>query len=376
MKKVLLPISALFVINSINAQTITEADFGSVGDVYNTTIVPAASIPNTIAPGTAGTGKTWDFSALPSGAIEPVKFLDPATTGMAADFPGANIAVESQNGLFFMNKSTAGVDVVGGAISAQGLTIKAVYAPNQKLLEFPASVGTTYSTTSFASDKQYLGIDTNMFGTTIKVDSIWIKRKTKLDVEFDASGTLKLSGGDYNTVRSYSEEVTNDTILVYSSTGVNFMGIVIPIGTWVVVPDAAATFVGLDGGITQTTTRIYNWYAPGEKFSVCALYVNGSDQIEQAIIKHDPTYSVYNAEGVTLSMFPNPTKDVLNFTSSADLTNANITIYDMSGKAVVAQPLVNNGQVNVANLADGTYMYTITNAKSAILSRGKFVVAK
>lgn len=376
MKKVLLPISALFVINSINAQTITEADFGSVGDVFNTTTVAAGSIPNTIDPGTPGTGKTWDFSALPSGAIEPVKFLDPATTGMAADFPGANLAVESQNGLFFMNKSTAGVDVVGGAISAQGLTIKAVYAPNQKLLEFPASVGTSYSTTSYASEKQYLGIDTTVFSINVKVDSIWIKRKTKLDVDFDASGTLKLSGGDYNTVRSYSEEVTNDTILVYSSTGVNILGIVIPIGTWTIVPEAAAAFVGLDGGISQTTTRIYNWYAPGEKFSVCALYVNGSDQIERAIIKHDPTYSVYNTEGVTLSMFPNPANEVINFTSSADLSNANVTIYDMAGKAVVAQSLVNNGQVNVANLSDGTYLYTITNAKSEVISRGKFVVAK
>ncbi len=379
MKKIFLPTFALLSVTAINAQSITDADFGSVGDVFNTTTIQAAGIPNTITIGAAGAGQTWDFSSLLSGAIDPVKFLDPATTGFAADFPAANIAVESSNGLFFMNKSAAGVDIVGGAIDVQAFVLKAQYVPVQKLLEFPAAVGTNYTSTSFINEKQYLGIDTAVFGFNVKVDSIWIKRKTKLDVEFDASGTLKLTSGDYNTVRSYSEEVTNDTIMIYSTPGISLapLGINVPPATWTVLPDQAASFVGLTGGISQVTTRIYNWYSAGEKFSVCALYVNGSDQIERAVIKHDPNnVSVYNADDVKLSMFPNPAKDVLNFTSSVDLSNANITIFDMAGKAVVAQSLVNNGQVNVSNLSDGTYLYSIANAKSEIISRGKFVVVK
>lgn len=386
MKKIFLPACAFFAVAALNAQTITEADFGAVGDVFNTTTVEANQIPTTVKPGPAGPGQTWDFSMLPSGTIDPIKFLDPASTGMAADFPTANLAVESAGSLLFMDKSTAGVQIVGGAIDAQVLTIKANYSPAQQLLEFPASEGTSYTSTSYANKSQFVGIDSTITiplvgSVSVRIDSLRINRKTTLNVNFDASGTLKLSGGNYNTVRSYSTEVTNDTIWAYSTSGINvpILGINFPANTWAHVPDAAIQFLELDfdGAISEKTTRIYNWYSPGEKFSVCALYMNASNQIEEAVIKHDPNYnSVYNADGVSLSVFPNPAKEVLNITSSSDLSNANITIYDMTGRAVIAQSLANNGQVNVAHLAGGTYTYSILNAKREIISRGKFIVSK
>lgn len=390
MKKIFLPACAFFAVAALNAQTITEADFGAVGDVFNTTTVEANQIPTTVKPGPAGPGQTWDFSMLPSGTIDPIKFLDPASTGMAADFPTANLAVESAGSLLFMDKSATGVQIVGGAIDAQVLTIKANYSPAQQLLEFPASEGTTYSSVSYANKSQYVNLDIKaiappavgpfIVGNPI-VDSIKVRRSSKLDVNFEASGILKLSGGDFNTVRSYSEEVTIDTIEIYTTTGVQNLldpTMNIPANTWTILPSEISMILpGMPSGISDTTIRIYNWYSVGEKFSVCALYMNASNQIQKAVIKHDPNYnSVYNADGVSLSVFPNPAKEVLNITSTTDLSNANITIYDMTGRAVIAQSLANNGQINVAHLAGGTYTYSILNAKREVISRGKFIVAK
>jgi len=66
------------------------------------------------------------------------------------------------------------------------------------------------------------------------------------------------------------------------------------------------------------------------------------------------------ASGVIITVYPNPVKDRLNFTTSNTLNNAQLRITDQSGKIVLVQKIttIQAGQlntINVAGLARGTY---------------------
>jgi hypothetical protein len=63
-------------------------------------------------------------------------------------------------------------------------------------------------------------------------------------------------------------------------------------------------------------------------------------------------------EGV--QVFPNPTKDRLNFSSENEVIEA-LSIFDMQGKQVAAiKPYSRNVTMDVAHLSSGLYIATIT----------------
>lgn len=66
-----------------------------------------------------------------------------------------------------------------------------------------------------------------------------------------------------------------------------------------------------------------------------------------------------------LQLYPNPAKDVVNISNSAD-TIENVTITDMNGRVVKNVTLgVNEGQINVSDLSQGVYILNATsNGKS------------
>ena len=69
----------------------------------------------------------------------------------------------------------------------------------------------------------------------------------------------------------------------------------------------------------------------------------------------------------TFSVFPNPTADFLNISTKAKVDN--VQVYDMSGKMVKAT--LSNNQVDVRNLAKGSYVVKIQTAEGS--STQKFI---
>ncbi|MEW5677134.1 T9SS type A sorting domain-containing protein [Flavobacterium enshiense] len=60
-----------------------------------------------------------------------------------------------------------------------------------------------------------------------------------------------------------------------------------------------------------------------------------------------------------LIVYPNPVKDILNFSSDKEITSA--AIYNLMGQEVRTESLhVSEGSINVSNLASGTYLIKIT----------------
>ncbi len=78
-----------------------------------------------------------------------------------------------------------------------------------------------------------------------------------------------------------------------------------------------------------------------------------------------------------IKVYPNPASDVLNVVSAKDISGSNMQIFDVTGNLVSMRELkgfFNN--VNIINLANGNYVYKITNTQNEILGQNKFTVVK
>lgn len=82
-----------------------------------------------------------------------------------------------------------------------------------------------------------------------------------------------------------------------------------------------------------------------------------------------------NAKG-DITVYPNPARNFVNISANG-IANGFVHIYSTTGK-VVAQKAIANGtsKVNVNNLDNGVYIYTIQNSQGEILKTSKLVIAK
>ncbi|GGG46352.1 putative secreted protein (Por secretion system target) [Epilithonimonas arachidiradicis] len=146
----------------------------------------------------------------------------------------------------------------------------------------------------------------------------------------------------------------------------------------VYVPGTANTYVssGYDLGSSYSTDGGLNWTEIGndptyEKYfgslsfiSPTVGFTGGVSQAQStatglpfpsfSVLSGDLTLAVsdVNVNKTKLTAFPNPAVDVVNLKSSKDIKE--IAIIDLSGKVVKREK--SNGQVNVSNLAKGTYV--------------------
>jgi hypothetical protein len=70
-------------------------------------------------------------------------------------------------------------------------------------------------------------------------------------------------------------------------------------------------------------------------------------------------------EETTVSLYPNPATDVVHITSSQDLSNATVEVYDLAGKLVVQDRFstTHSAQLNTSQLAPGVYSVVVRHAK-------------
>ena len=95
------------------------------------------------------------------------------------------------------------------------------------------------------------------------------------------------------------------------------------------------------------------------------------DNIKVSGLKNLPSYILSTTEQLAakFNMYPNPATNVVNITNSENMLVNQVTVYDVAGKQLSSQTF-NGGtqiQLNVANLASGTYMLHLqTNEGTAV----------
>ncbi|MNY56295.1 hypothetical protein D3C86_1923600 [compost metagenome] len=94
---------------------------------------------------------------------------------------------------------------------------------------------------------------------------------------------------------------------------------------------------------------------------------SGNSYIDNLKIYDAATAGVNDIKKSLFSVFPNPTADFLNVASKSKVESAQV--YDLSGKAVKVS--VANNQIDVRNLAKGSYVVKIQTAEGA--STQKFI---
>lgn len=380
MKKQVLFVAALSLsLGAISQITVTSADFGSIGDQVFIGVDASPSV-NIGAP---GTNLVWDFTGLNTQSLDTLKFIDPSTTQFGADFPNANLATESSEGVIYFNNQASALFIEGFAFNAQMLSAGVQYNPAQSLLQFPANYNDTYSTSVVGRGKEYVGFDIGSVLVTCPgiIDSVQLVRRSSLSVNFDAWGSLRTPVDTVNALRATSHEEIVDSIFIYASNPINciFPPINIPAG-WSLAPDALAQFIGLSGAVVVDTIDLVTWYANGKDFAVCAIELSapGGTPVEakfqseaSQIGLSTPQHDLVDA----VKIFPNPTNDVVNFVLPEGLKEGRVSVVDIAGRKVLDASLQNN-RISVNSLVNGMYFYQLLNEKGELISQGKFEVKK
>ncbi|MBL4577567.1 MAG: SprB repeat-containing protein, partial [Flavobacteriales bacterium] len=243
--------------NLVQAQiTITLADFAAIGDtvidLYDTLVPSGTTV--------GGTGnQTWDYSSLQLDYMDTTYFVDPSTTTNGADFPSASLASGADDFYIYLEANTNGVFFSGLAADffGTGVPSSLVYAPVQKVMEFPSTDGTGYNDTS-GYKWRFSGADVGA-----PIDSIGVYHTSYFTSIVDAYGTVTTPSGTYQTIRQYTMEITYDSVMMNDPA---FTG-----GVWQLLDPA---LIGAPNPTIDTSYN-YHWFANGEDAPVLEMQTDG-----------------------------------------------------------------------------------------------------
>lgn len=90
---------------------------------------------------------------------------------------------------------------------------------------------------------------------------------------------------------------------------------------------------------------------------------------------YNPTVGVDNVNPTEkIGVYPNPVSENLNV-NMAGIQNANISIFDITGKKVAQHDLnEKTSRINLTGLAKGLYVYQLNSVNNEVLKTGKFIV--
>ncbi len=285
--------------------TVTSSIAGGIGDVISLSEVDATGFD----PGAAGADVTWDFTGITlTGLTSGYTLVDPAVTGVAASFPGANVAGETGGGNYAFFKITTSEFTNYGAYTP---TVTASYSDPETLYTFPL----TYNATG--SDNLYCEF-------TSGYDFV---RSGSVSFTVDGYGTLKLPSGNYNNVlrllvhETYSDEAVGLPVTIDYDFN-NYY--------WVMEGTIGPVFEYMDMTITTG----------GFPSATEAAYVNADIVV--------PTGIELPAITGTVSIYPNPAADIIYIAGASSATASSVAIYDMTGK-LVSMPDIANGDGNISS---------------------------
>lgn len=362
MKKQLLlaPITALFALASQAQVVVTDADFASPGDVIY--MGNATNLPLGTTVGGTGSAQTWDYSAFVPSDIDTVNFVDPATLPATGSFPAANISFKQMNGDAYLNKSAAGIELLGfsGRLVSNGPVITAPFTPSETILKFPAQLGVSYTDSALVDLKLDIAAQGQGY-----VDSIHYVRRYYISSSIDAEGTLTLPVGTYNALRCKVDETNIDSIWVHALTDNPLFGIV---AGWQPLPAFLAGVMGVGGPVTVKTTHNYRWLANNAKFYLVDMEMDSTGTTPvKAAYREDPTTPLQtainentaNAGGVKL--YPNPANGELFIAVPSTKNTYVMSIYNSIGQMVLSRTLTGSAWHDVSALTGGIYVVTIRN---------------
>ncbi|QQR86904.1 MAG: T9SS type A sorting domain-containing protein [Flavobacteriales bacterium] len=273
-----------------------------------------------IAPGSAGAGLFWDFSALSATGSDELQFVDPATTPNGADFTTATIAMVDNDGNYsYFQSDATGFTLVGNDDGA---------------IAFPLSDGAKYW--PFPCD--YSDTWNDILAGTIVIAGQNVTRAGTIEGIADGYGDLGLPWGTvYGVLRVALHEEYQDAT---------------PLGT--VVHDVM-------------THRFFTRFLPFPVLQItdASTTVNGSTTTSQTTQWVDSTvvglFEARTATTASLVLWPNPASGMVTM-STGDTEVLRVEVTDATGRLVLSVPYGSatrdpgNHRLDVSTLCAGSYV--------------------
>jgi hypothetical protein len=356
MKNTFLAIS--FLLGSVTqAQiTLTNTNFAQAGDTifYG---VDTTKVNSNLAT-TSGTNKVWDYSSVGKQSVSEAVFLSPSNSPVPAPTNITHVLLEDGNleDVVFLNVNANGVQTILPNPVPIGGGDPFLYLNS---ITFPLNYLTRTRDTSASS----FVLPASILQVPV-FDSIRITLTINLDVLCDGWGTLKTPTGDYNSLR-----LKQSTITDFKFEG----GLPNPLNPsrmiWTEIPLSSLPFEVPDN---QLDVR-YVWLSENSKYFLAeAGMVTDTPNVQEEFRYQTPRPI---SSGLLKSMantiqtiaYPNPANEVLNIEAIlAAQRNYNITLTDITGKALNSFDLVGNHQTKItlptANLCNGLYFVRITGS--------------
>ncbi len=362
MKKKLLSLASLLSVGAIalHAQiTLNSTHIVNVGMSVEQSV---DTIPGAITIGSSGANQTWNYTSMNQDFIDTLTFSNPASFPGSASFPIANMGLTFSNQpdvWQFLNKSSAGLFVVGQTIIQQAQQIEMDFAAT--IITFPSTMGTTFS-------GSWSGQIAQVFIGQGGIDSARITRGATTSSIVDAWGNLTTPLGTFASLRQNVNETTVDTTWILQS------------GTWSIIDPFTAALIGVEP-IAFDTTNTVRWWTDNaaSKFPLLEMDYDNSGTVNRVSWqKSSPTVSINELKATSdFNVYPNPAKDVITFATNI-ANNSEISIMDITGKTIKTITFNTSKQaIDVSGFNAGIYFYTIRDRVSGkVLHNNKIIVTK
>ena len=354
--------------------TLSNGSFPYLGD----TLVSATDNMPSISFDSNQTGEQiWDFQDLVAPFSSELIYYDPANSTAGSEFPNANAFVlaigDVENyyqitGDEILNLGYFGDDPIGLGFNA---VIK--FSPPVVERRAPMSYEDSFSSESnallpFASEDIPFGI---LDSLPITPDSFRLKINRVTEELVDGYGTVELAIGNFSVLKVRKEQVV--TVRLEAK---------IPFFNWQDVTD----LVGLSELLGETEVVSHHFYSNTAKEALVELFMNpeSPDDVESVTFKSGGMISSLDPINWTepsAYVYPNP----VYFDAKFEFVNIpegtyELSIYNIVGTKVLGKQLDISGnkslKIDVADLSQGTYLYSLETKENQRLFTKKMTVIK
>ena len=356
MKIKIITIALAFFSMNMSAQiTVTDNDLISIGDIVVQAIdtMPDSSI----SIGNSGDNQSWDFSSLQESEIDIIDVISPAGTMYESIHPSANLCIETDDEILYLDKSPIGIVMVG----YEDLTVNTLLIP----LPLTYNLFRQDGPNTILDDVFYnFGLIDPLIAPVIsfnplhdQIDSIKVKAVVTSDFHVDAWGDVTIPIGTFAALRLKVEEVTTTEFYAYCSTG----GLQ---GGWFEVPSSLYP-------VETEIAKRYQWWSndPMFKFMLAELEVDSLDNVNEAtFLITPPSSSIFNFSDTEFNVYPIPANNILTVDSkNNDLIS--LELVDLTGKVILKNEFIQTTNLNVSRIAKGIYYLNFKTAEGNLTKK-------
>lgn len=319
---------SLCVVGAAHAQPTITGNSNPVGNEYYW-YINAPSVP---APGSNGSGITWDFSSLPISTKTGIEYLPCPSAPRCGDYAGSTYAASEGTSDYSYWIADNNKLALNGVYAAG---VSFTYSNPMEIIQYPFTYSDNFN---------------DSFAASFLSGSYTFDRRGEAVVTADGYGTLRLPQATFNNVlrvhvlENYSDAFAGTTPYFY-------------------------------------TTNSYYWYAPGERSFLAkhtSISINGGVPTEMF------SYSFRFPAGVPMeadmedrvALFPNPASDLLRIRFGvAEATEVHISLMDMMGRPIrntsfrASSAGQHEAQLQTADLPTGLYLVRIDVGAESVVRK-------